>query len=454
MGAYPTPVGPMMPAMVVPKNIAGQYRTPQIQIASRSVVTNTAPIGAYRGAGRPEGNFAMERLIEEAARLAGRDPVELRRQNLVRRDEMPFATSMGTAYDDGEFPQLLDRTLAAADWAGFAQRRAASEAKGLLRGRGLGCYLEATAAPANEQGGLRFEDDGTVTILTGTLDFGQGHLTSLAQILTDRLGVPLDRFRIMQGDSDRLIAGGGTGGSKSLMASGSAAIGAAQDVIEKGKLAAAALFETARADIEFADGVFSVVGTDRAIAILDLARRLKEGPKLPDAPDSLDVDHVLKHAPSAYPNGAHVAEVEIDPETGHVRVDRYVMVNDFGVVVNPLIVEGQVHGGAAQGLGQALMEQVVYDEDGQMLSGSFMDYAMPRAADIPAFAFETRPVPTKTNPVGAKGCGEAGVAGALSAAMGAVLDALKPYGVTDMQMPATPMKVWKAIQGAKRQSSS
>lgn len=449
MGAYPTPVGPMMPAMVVPKNIAGQYRTPQIQITSRSVVTNTAPIGAYRGAGRPEGNFVMERLIDEAARLTGRDPVALRRQNLVRRDEMPFSTTMGTAYDDGEFPQLLDRTLEAADWAGFEARRKASEAKGLLRGRGLGCYLEATAAPANEQGGLRFEPDGTVTILTGTLDFGQGHLTSLAQILTDRLGVPLDRFRIMQGDSDRLIAGGGTGGSKSLMASGSAAVGAAQDVIEKGKQAAGALFETAPADIEFRDGVFAVAGTDRAIAILDLARRLREGPKLPDAPDSLDVDHVLKHAPSAYPNGAHVAEVEIDPETGHVRVDRYVMVNDFGVVVNPLIVEGQVHGGAAQGLGQALMEQVVYDEDGQMLSGSFMDYAMPRAADVPAFAFESRPVPTKTNPVGAKGCGEAGVAGALSATMGAILDALKPYGVTDMQMPATPMKVWKAIHAAR-----
>lgn len=446
MGAWPSPVGPMMPTMVLPKNVAGMYRTPAMSLGSLSVCTNTAPVAAYRGAGRPEGNYIMERLIEEAARLSGRDAVELRRLNIVRRDQMPWATPMQTLYDDGDFHGLLDRALEAGDWDGFAARRAESERKGLLRGRGLGCYLEATAAPANEQGGLRFETDGTVTILTGTLDFGQGHLTSLAQILTDRLGVPHDRFRIMQGDSDRLIVGSGTGGSKSLMASGAAVIGASDEVIEKGRHAASALFETARADIEFADGRFTVAGTDRAIGLLDLAKRLREGPALADAPDSLDVDHILKSIPSAYPNGAHVVELEIDPETGETRIDRYVMVNDFGVVVNPMIVEGQTQGGAAQGLGQALMETIVYDEDGQILSGSFMDYAMPRADDCPSFVFESRPTPAKTNPVGAKGCGEAGCAGALSAVTQAILDALSPYGVTHMQMPATPMKIWKAIQ--------
>lgn len=449
MGAYPSPVGPMMPAMVLPKNIAGMYRTPAIALNSRCVLTNSAPVGAYRGAGRPEGNYVMERLIEEAARLTGRDPVALRRQNMVRRDEMPWATPMSTAYDDGDFHGLLDRVLEAADWAGFEARRAASAAQGLLRGRGLGCYLETTAAPANEQGGLRFEPDGTVTILTGTLDFGQGHLTTLAQILAERLGVPHARVRLVQGDSDRLAIGSGTGGSKSLMASGGAVVGAADEAIEKGRRAAASLFETAQADIEFAHGRFAVAGTDRAIALLDLAARLREGPKLADAPDSLDVDHVNKFTPSAYPNGAHVVELEIDPDTGETRIARYVMVNDFGVVVNPLIVEGQTQGGAAQGVGQALMERIVYDAEGQMLSGSFMDYAMPRAADLPSFVFESRPVPAKTNPLGVKGCGEAGCAGALSAVMNAVLDALKPCGVTQMQMPATSMKIWRAMQAGR-----
>lgn len=450
MGAWPSPVGPMMPTMVLPKNVAGMYRTPAMALTSRCVTTNTAPVAAYRGAGRPEGNYVMERLIEEAARLSGRDAVDLRRRNLVRRDQMPWSTPMQTLYDDGDFHGLLDRALDAADWDGFAARRAASQAKGLLRGRGLGAFLEATAAPANEQGGLRFEPDGTVTILTGTLDFGQGHLTTLAQILVDRLGVPHQRFRLSQGDSDRLIAGAGTGGSKSLMASGAAVLGAADEVVEKGRRAAAALFETAQADVEFADGRFFVTGTDRAVGLLDLAARLREGPAIADAPDSLDVDHIHKSSPSAYPNGAHVVELEIDPETGAARIDRYVMVNDFGVVVNPMIVAGQTQGGAVQGIGQALMEAIVYDEDGQMVSGSFMDYAMPRAADAPSFVFESRPVPAKTNPVGAKGCGEAGCAGALSSVMNAVLDALKPYGVTQMQMPATPMKIWKAIQEGRR----
>jgi carbon-monoxide dehydrogenase large subunit len=450
MGAYTSHVGPMMPTMVLPRNIASIYRTPAIAIRSRCAFTNSSPVGAYRGAGRPEGNYVMERLIEEAARRMGVDPIALRRKNLVRPEELPWSTPMGTLYDDSDFEGLLDAALKSADWDGFPARRAASAAKGLLRGRGLGAYLEATAIPTNESGSLRFETDGTLTILTGTLDFGQGHLTSLAQILVDELGVPFEKVRLVQGDSDRLIAGAGTGGSKSLMASGAATLEAARIAIEKGKRAAAALFETAVADVEFADGRFVVAGTDRAIGLFDLAKRLREGPKLPDdAPETLDVDHVHKSSPCAYPNGAHVVELEIDPETGETRIDRYLMVNDFGVVVNPMIVEGQTQGGAVQGIGQALMEKVIYDEDGQLLTGSFMDYAMPRASDAPSFRFESRPIAARTNLIGAKGCGEAGCAGALSSVMNAVLDALRPYGVHEMQMPATPQKIWKAIQAAR-----
>jgi carbon-monoxide dehydrogenase large subunit len=441
----------MMPTMVLPKNVAGMYRTPAMALTATCVFTNTPPIGAYRGAGRPEGNFVMERLIEEAAREMGIDSIELRRRNLVRADELPWRTPMNTLYDDADFEALLDHALKASDWEGFAARRAQTQAKGLLRGRGLGAFVEATAAPADESGSLRFEADGTLTVLTGTLDFGQGHQTSLAQILVDELGVPFDKIRLVQGDSDRLIAGSGTGGSKSLMASGAAALEAARLAIEKGKSAAAALFETARSDVEFADGRFRVAGTDRAIGIMELARRLREGPALSDeAPEALDVDHIHRSSPSAYPNGAHVVEVEIDPETGQTRIDRYVMVNDFGVVVNPMIVEGQTQGGAVQGLGQALMEAVIHDEEGQILTGSFMDYAMPRAVDSPSFEVLNRPVPARSNPVGAKGCGEAGCAGALSAITIAVLDALAPYGVRRLQMPATPQKIWRAIADATR----
>jgi aerobic carbon-monoxide dehydrogenase large subunit len=308
-----------------------------------------------------------------------------------------------------------------------------------------------TAPPMKEMGGIRFESDGTVTIITGTLDYGQGHAAPFAQILHEKLGVPFERIRLLQGDSDELIAGGGTGGSKSVMASGSAIVEASAKVVERGKQIASIVLEAAVADIEFDAGNFTIVGTDRSVSIMELADRLRGGLKLPDdVPPSLDVNHVFENAPSAFPNGCHIAELEIDPETGIVAIDRYAMVNDFGTIINPLLVEGQLHGGVVQGIGQALMERTVYDADGQLLTGSYMDYALPRAPDVPNFTFVSHPVPAKTNLLGAKGCGEAGCAGSLPAVMNAVVDALSAYGLRHIDMPATPHRIWQAIEAAGR----
>lgn len=446
MGGYLSPVGPMMATLNIGKNSVGMYRTPLVEVQTKCVVTNTAPIGAYRGAGRPEGNYFMERLIDTAAAEMRIDKAELRRRNLVAPQQLPWATPVGTLYDSGDFPALFAHALEAADWGGYRARLRASRKAGKLRGRGIGCYLEVTAPPSNEMGGLHFEADGTVTIVTGTLDYGQGHWTPFAQVLTSRLGVPFDKIRLVQGDSDRLIAGGGTGGSKSIMASGSAIIEAGDRVVEKGKLVAAHLLEAGVADIEFARGRFTIAGTDRSIGIMELAEKLRTGPSLPEElPRTLDVDHVFKAAPSAYPNGCHIAEVEIDPETGEITIARYVMVNDFGTLVNPMIVEGQLHGGVVQGIGQAIYEMTAYDESGQLMTGSYMDYAMPRAADVPFFSFASRGVPTATNPVGAKGCGEAGCAGSLPSVMNAIVDALSAYGVRHVDMPATPQAIWRII---------
>jgi carbon-monoxide dehydrogenase large subunit len=452
LGAELTPVAPLFCTVNIAKNVVSVYRTPLVQVDIKCMLTNQTPISAYRGAGRPEGNYIMERLIENAARETGHDAVALRRKNHIRPDQIPYDTPAETSYDSGEFTALLDRTLEAADWDGFAARAAESHARGKLRGRGIGQYLEVTAPPQNEMGGIRFEADGTVTIVTGTLDYGQGHWTPFAQVLSGRLGIPFEAIRLVQGDSDQLVAGGGTGGSKSLMASGTAIVEAADIVIENGRKIAAEMLEAGVADIEFRDGRFGIVGTDRTIGILDLARTLREGgARLAEGmPHSLDVKHVHKASPAAYPNGCHVAEVEIDPETGTTEVVRYASVNDFGTIVNPLLVEGQLHGGVLQGIGQALMERTAYDETGQLISGSFMDYQLPRAHDAPPFApFESRPVPATTNPLGVKGCGEAGCAGSLPSVMNAVVDALSPLGVKHINMPATPERIWRTIQEAK-----
>jgi aerobic carbon-monoxide dehydrogenase large subunit len=407
VGGYLANVGPLMGSMGVTRNLAAVYRTPLIEVSTKVAFTHTSPIGAYRGAGRPEANYFMERLIATASREMGIDQVEMRKRNHIKPEEMPYKTASGTTYDSGEFGALLDKALKMADIAGFETRKAESKARGKLRGLGIGDYLEVTAPPMKEMGGIRFEPNGDVTIITGTLDYGQGHWSPFAQVLTERLGVPFDRIKLIQGDSDLLIAGGGTGGSKSIMASGAAIVEASDKVIDKGKQVAGVALEASAADIEFRAGRFTIVGTDRGIGIMDLAARLREGMKVPEGvPDTLDVSHVHEAAPSAFPNGAHVAEVEIDPDTGWVDVVKYTMVNDFGTVINPLMVEGQSHGGVVQGIGQAMFEHVVYSEDGQPLTG------------------------------------EAGCAGSLPSVMNAIVDAL---GGKHINMPATPERVWEAL---------
>ncbi|MGI4794466.1 MAG: xanthine dehydrogenase family protein molybdopterin-binding subunit [Janthinobacterium lividum] len=448
LGAYLSNATTLPSTANTTKNTIGVYATPLIEVTSTCVFTNTTAVGAYRGAGRPEGNYYMERLIDTAAAEMGIDRVEMRRLNHIRPEQMPFTAPSGMTYDSGDFPALLDRALAMADWDGFAARKIESRSRGKLRGRGIGQYLEVTAPPAPEMGGLRFESDGTVTIITGTLDYGQGHATPFAQLLCDRLGVPFDKVRLLQGDSDQLIAGGGTGGSKSMMASGTAIVAASQLCIEKGRQAAAHVLEAAVGDIEFERGRFAIAGTDRGIGIMELAAELRDA-GLPDGvPGSLDVETIDEYSNSAFPNGVHVAEVEVDEETGEVEVVSYNMVNDFGVLINPKLVEGQAHGGVVQGIGQALLEATEYDADGQLMTGSFMDYALPHAVHVPTMAIQSHPVPAKTNVLGVKGCGEAGCAGSLPAVMNALVDALRPVGVTHMDMPATSQKVWAAMQAA------
>jgi carbon-monoxide dehydrogenase large subunit len=449
LGAYLSNATTLPPTVNTTKNTIGVYATPLIEVTSTCVFTNTTAVGAYRGAGRPEGNYYMERLIDTAAAEMGIDRVDLRRRNHIRPEQLPYKAPSGMNYDSGDFPALLDRALAMADWDGFAARRVESRSRGKLRGRGIGQYLEVTAPPAPEMGGLRFEEDGTVTIITGTLDYGQGHATPFAQVLCDRLGVPFDKVRLLQGDSDQLIAGGGTGGSKSMMASGTAIVAASLLCIEKGRQAAAHMLEAAVGDIEFERGRFLIAGTDRGIGIMELATGLRAASDLPDGvPSDLNVETTDEYANSAFPNGVHVAEVEIDEETGEAEVVSYNMVNDFGVIINPMLVEGQAHGGVVQGIGQALLEATEYDADGQLMTGSFMDYALPHAVHVPSMSIQSHPTPATTNVLGVKGCGEAGCAGSLPAVMNALVDALRPLGVAHLDMPATSQKIWAAMQAA------
>ena len=455
MGGYLAQFGPLLPTGNQVKNIASIYRTPLIEVATKCVFTNTNFVSAYRGAGRPEGNYYVERALDLAASELGIDRLDLRKRNIIRKSDLPFKAASDMTYDCGDFLGVLKQALEAADYSGFNRRRRESKKRGLLRGLGIGCYLEVTAAPGKELGAIHFEADGTVTIVTGTLDFGMGHATTYAQILTDLLGIPFDRIRMVEGDSDRMAFGGGSGGSRSVMFVGTALSESAAIVIERGKQIASHVLEASVNDIEFENGRFVIAGTDRSIGLIELAARLRAGLKLPDGmPTSLDVDHVVKDpVPSAFPNGCHIAEVEVDPQTGGARVVRYTAVNDLGTVVNPLLVEGQVQGGVVQGLGQVLMEQAVYDADGQLLTGSFMDYAMPRAHDAPIINVLNHPVPTRSNPLGAKGCGEAGTSGGLPSVANAVIDALSEYGIRHLEMPMTPERIWQAIEDAKARQS-
>ena len=449
LGAYITGVAPGPLSLNTGKNFSSVYRTPLMCVDIKTVLTNTTLMGAYRGAGRPEANYYMERLIDRAADEMGINRLTLRKRNFIKQNQMPFAASSGVTYDSGDFQAVFSKALEISDYESFAKRKKDSKKAGKLRGIAVGSYLEVTAPPSVELGKIVFDPDGSVQLITGTLDYGQGHATPFAQVLCAQLGVPFESVKLVQGDSDIVHTGNGTGGSRSITASGMAIVQASKLVIEKGKRAAAHMLEAAEADIEFADGAFTIAGTDRSIDIMELAKRLHDG-KTPDGvPDSLDVDHTSDVVPSAFPNGCHVAEVEIDPDTGTVEIVRYSAVNDFGTVINPLLVAGQLHGGVVQGIGQALMEQIRYDETGQPITGSLLDYALPRAGDVPNMTVGDHPVPATTNPLGSKGCGEAGCAGSMSTVVNAVVDALSDLGIKHLDMPLTSERVWRAIQDAK-----
>jgi aerobic carbon-monoxide dehydrogenase large subunit len=453
LGAYITGVAPGPLSLNTGKNLASVYRTPLLSVDIKTVLTNTTLMGAYRGAGRPEANYYMERLIDRAADEMGINRLTLRKRNFIKPSQLPFAAASGVTYDSGDFQGVFEKALEISDHANFAKRKKESRKQGKLRGIAIGSYLEVTAPPSGELGKITFDPDGSVKLTTGTLDYGQGHATPFAQVLSAQLGVPYEKIRLEQNDSDLVRFGNGTGGSRSITATGVAIVEASALVIAKGKQAAAHMMEAAESDIEFANGRFTIAGTDRSIDVMELARRMREG-KMPEGvPSSLDVDHNTKDIPSTFPNGCHVAEVEIDPDTGVVRIVRYTGVNDFGTIVNPMIVAGQLHGGVAQGIGQALMEEVSYDASGQPITGSFMDYAMPRAEDIPSMAVGDHPSPAKSNPLGTKGCGEAGCAGSLATVTNAVLDALSEYGVIEIDMPLTPERIWRAIRSGKTQAA-
>lgn len=450
MGAYYYFYAPFIPTWAALKVLPGVYDVKCLSYGVKAVFTNTVPVDAYRGAGRPESIYCIERLMDLAAAELGVDRLELRRKNFIRPEQMPFATAAGEVYDSGEFARVMDEAVRRADWAGFAKRRAEASARGKLRGIGLCYYIESTMGNPVEHATVRFAADGAVEVLVGTQSNGQGHETAYAQVLVERLGVPFEKIRIVQGDTDAIADGGGTGGSRSLTAEGVAICEASDRVIEKGKIAAAHVFETAVADITFADGIFRVAGTDRAIGILELAERVRVMETRPAGLEKgLDSEATIKLDAWTFPNGCHVAEVEVDPDTGVTRIVRYTVVDDFGVVVNPLLVEGQVHGGVVQGIGQALLERTVYDASGQLLTGSFMDYCMPRADDLPSFDFSTVEVRCRNNPLGVKGCGEAGSVGSCAAVINALVDALQPYGVRHVDMPATPERVWRITQGRR-----
>lgn len=450
MGAYLTTMGPWPATMVTSRNIISVYKTPAISYNVKCVFTNTVPTGPYRGAGRPESKFFLERLIDKAALEIGMDRVEIRRRNLISPDMLPHETPVGLTYDSGEFETILDLCLKRADFDGYGARKAASESAGKLRGIGVAPYLETTAGAGSELADIRFEADGTVTLITGNKDFGMGHATPFSQVLAAQLGVPFEKINLVQWDSDEMSDGaGGSGGSRSMIAASGAIIECSETIIENGKKLAGHVLEAAVEDIEFATGIFTVAGTDRRIDIMDLADKARAmGDRPEDLPDSLS--HKVNHAssPISFPNGCHVAEIEIDPDTGDLTIDRYTVVDDFGVVVNPMIVEGQVHGGIAQGIGQVLFEDTIYDADGQLLTGTFMDYTLPRADEIAHIDFTTHAVPCKTNPLGVKGCGEAGNGGAYPVIYNAIMDAVGDVNSPEIGIPTTPHRIWKALHGA------
>jgi carbon-monoxide dehydrogenase large subunit len=445
----------VVPVLCGLRNIPNVYVVPAMLVMAKATFTHTTPLGPYRGAGRPEASYVIERLMDEAARKLKMDPVEIRRRNYIPPSAMPYNTTenwtvgkpVGWTYDSGEFAKLTDRAVELSDWKNSESRKKASQARGKLRGRSLIYYLEDSGV-FNERMELRFDPSGTVTVVAGTHNHGQGHATTYAQLVSDWLGVPFESIRLVQGDTDAVAFGRGTYASRSAMLGGTALKGAADAIIEKAKPMAAFLLEAAATDLEFVEGNFRISGTDKKIGLVDVAKAFFR-PAGPTTKFGTGLDASgSSAAPPTFPNGCHVCELEVDPETGVIEIDRYTVVDDVGRVINPMICHGQIEGALAQGIGQAVMENIAFDrESGQMLSASFMDYAMPRAADLPMhYDMDFIDVPAKTNPLGVKGVGEAGCVGAPPAVMNAILDALQ---ISHLDMPATPHRVWEAIQKAK-----
>ncbi|MBT5895502.1 MAG: xanthine dehydrogenase family protein molybdopterin-binding subunit [Rhodospirillaceae bacterium] len=445
MGAYLSNFGPL-PAFGNMGGIAGVYLTPAIHAEITGVFTNTGPTGPYRGAGRPEATSAIEQAIDLAARQMGLDRVELRRRNIIPPSAMPFQTPLSYNYDCGEFERNMDQALEMADAAGFGARQDEANTKGKLRGLGIANAVEQAAGMFDEGGEIRFDRQGNATILMGTHSHGQGHETVFRQLLSDKLGLEFEAMRYVQGDTDLVAYGHGTGGSRVSGLGGAALLGASEKIIEKGRAIAAHSLEAPEVDIEFAEGRFTVAGTDRSLSLQEVAAMAFEPAMLPPGMESGLTGFATFKAPApTFPNACHVAEVEIDRDTGVVRIARYIAVDDVGTVMNPLLLKGQLHGGIVQGAGQILGEQVLWDDSGQVLTGSFMDYPMPRADDMPSFEIETNSVPSPRNPLGIKGAGEAGTVGAVACLTSAILDALAPLGIHEVGMPATPETIWRAM---------
>ena len=450
MGAYLSNFGPYIPTDCGVTMLNGLYRFKAIHASVTGVFTNTVPVDAYRGAGRPEANYVIERMVDIAARELGQDPVELRLRNFIPATDMPFKTTLGANYDSGNFEHNLNEALRRADRAGFDARRAEADSQGKLRGLGVACYVENCGSGPEDAGRISVAADGEVTFFSGMQSNGQGHETAFAQIIAGRLGIDIGDIRVVQGDTDLIATGIGTGGSRSIPIGGVVCDRATTAMIEKGRRIAAEMLETAAADIVYAEGAFTIAGTDRRATLGEVAAAAVDPANLPEGEEpGLNGIGGFQTESYSFPNGCHVCEVEIDPDTGAAEIVNYTVVDDFGVVLNPLLLEGQVHGGVAQGIGQALLEHCAYDGDGQLLSGSFTDYCMPRADDIPPISFTLyEGAPCATNPLGMKGAGEAGAVGAPPAVMNAVHDALSRRGVAAIDMPATPRAIWQALNGA------
>jgi len=455
LGAYLSNFGPFIPTMAGAKLYAAVYTTPAVLYHVKGVFTNTVPVDAYRGAGRPEAAYAVERLVDAAAREVGLSPAEIRRRNFIPPSAMPYTTCLGSEYDSGDFARNMEDALARGDWDGFEARKAESAKRGKLRGIGLASYIEACGGGADENATITFDESGHVTVHVGSQSNGQGHETAYSQIVADQLGIPMEQITVFQGDSDRYGFGRGTGGSRALPVGGSAVLKATEKVIAVGKKIASHQLEAAEADIEFVDGKFTIAGTDRSVDITEIAKSSYMPNKVDIAEIDPGIDETARFMPAeaTYPNGCHLVEVEIDPETGIVLIDRYTVVDDFGRVMNPMMLAGQVHGGIAQGVGQALLEETIYDDDGQMVTGSFMDYCMPRADNLPDIDFSYNEVPCTRNPLGVKGAGEAGAIGAPPAVINAVVDALKDFGVSHIDMPATPARIWSLVNAGRAQAA-